>query len=245
MMITEQKVALVTGANKGIGFETAKQLAKLGHFVFLGSRDEQNGQKAVVELKKIGFTNVEAVQLDVTKLSTIQSTAKFIESKFGWLDVLVNNAGILGEMPQQASNSSIQNLKNIFETNFFGAVQTTQSLLDLLKQSASPRIVNVSSDLGSLTQNNNPEYPFYEVKLLGYNSSKTALNALTVMLAHELKNTDFKVNSVNPGYTATDLNGHTGAQQTGEAAKIIVEYATLPKNGPTGKFISDYGETPW
>ncbi len=244
-MMTEQKVALVTGANKGIGFETAKQLAKLGHFVFLGCRNQQNGQKAVSELKNIGCTNVEAVELDVTKSATIQSTADLIKSKCGRLDILVNNAGILGEMPQQASNNSIQNLKNIFETNFFGAVQTTQLLLNLLKQSASPRIVNVSSDLGSLTQNNNPEYPFYEVKLLGYNSSKTALNALTVMLAYELKDTDFKVNSVNPGYTSTDLNGNTGTQSTTEAAKIIVEYATLDDNGPTGEFISGYGETPW
>ena len=244
-MITEQKVALVTGANKGIGFETAKQLAKLGHFVFLGCRNQQNGQKAESELKNIGYTNVEAVELDVTKSATIQATADLMKSKCGRLDILVNNAGILGEMPQQASNNSIQNLKNIFETNFFGAVQTTQLLLNLLKQSASPRIVNVSSDLGSLTQNNNPEYPFYAVKLLGYNSSKTALNALTVMLAYELKDTDFKVNSVNPGYTSTDLNGNTGTLSTTEAAKIIVEYATLDDNGPTGKFISDYGETPW
>ena len=112
-------------------------------------------------------------------------------------------------------------MKNIFETNFFGAVQTTQILLNLLKQSASPRIVNVSSDLGSLTQNKNPDFPFYPVKLLGYNSSKTALNAFTVMLAYELKDTNFKVNSVNPGYTATDLNGHTGTQPATESAKII------------------------
>ena len=243
--MTGQKVALVTGANKGIGFETAKQLAKLGYFVLLGCRDKQNGQKAVTELKNAGLLNVEVVELDVTKSAKIQSAADFIKSKFGRLDVLVNNAGILGEMPQQASNNSIQNLKNIFETNFFGTVQTTQTLLDLLKQSASPRIVNVSSDLGSLTYNNNPDYSFYEVKLLGYNSSKTALNAFTVMLAYELKEMNFKVNSVNPGYTATDLNGHTGTQQTTESAKIIVDYATLDNNGPTGKFISDYGETPW
>lgn len=135
------------------------------------------------------------------------------------MDVLVNNAGILGQMPQQASNNTIENLKDIFETNFFGTVQTTQVFLDLLKQSAEPRIVNVSSDLGSLTQNNNPEYPFYEVKLLGYNSSKTALNAFTVMLAYELKDTNFKVNIVNLGFTATDLNGHTGTQSAEQSAK--------------------------
>lgn len=240
--MTEQKVALVTGANKGIGFETAKQLANLGYFVFLGCRDKQNGQKAIAELN---LPNAEVVELDVTKLTTIQSAADYIKSKFGQLDVLVNNAGILGQMPQQASNNTIENLKDIFETNFFGVVQTTQTFLGLLKQSAAPRIVNVSSDLGSLTQNSNPEYPFYEVKLLGYNSSKTALNAFTVMLAYELKDTNFKVNSVNPGFTATDLNGHTGTQSAEQSAKIIVKYATLDTSAPTGKFISDYGETPW
>lgn len=244
-MTTKQKVALVTGANKGIGFETAKQLGQLGYFVFLGSRNKKNGAKAITELNSKGLNDVEILELDVTKQTSIETAVNKVKSKFGYLDILVNNAGVLGEMPQQASNNTTQNLKTIFETNFFGAVQTTQLFLNLLKQSDAPRIVNVSSDLGSLTKNNDPGFPFYEVKLLGYNSSKTALNAFTVTLAYELKDTDFKVNSINPGFTSTDLNGNTGTQGVNEAAKIIVEYATLDDGGPTGKFFSNYGETPW
>lgn len=185
------------------------------------------------------------LELDVTKRTSIETAVNKVKSKLGCLDILINNAGILGEMPQQASSITIQNLRTIFDTNYFGAVHPTQLFLDLMKQSDAPRIVNVSSDLGSLTQNNNPDYPFYEVKLLGYNSSKTALNAFTVTLAYELKDTGFKVNSINPGFTSTDLNGHTGTQNVTEAAKMIIEYATLNNSGPTGKFFSNYGETPW
>ncbi len=244
-MTAQKKVALVTGANKGIGFETVKQLANQGYFVYLGCRDKMKGTVALQELNRQGFQDVEILELDVTKPQTIEHSVTIIQSKFARLDVLVNNAGILGEMPQNASGNTVENLKNIFEINFFGAVQTTQLFLELLKTSEQPRIVNVSSDLGSLTQNSNPEYPFYEVKLLGYNSSKTALNAFTVMLAYELKDTNFKINSVNPGYTATDLNGHSGTQTAEQSAKIIVQYAILDDNGPTGKFISDYGITAW
>ncbi len=244
-MEAKKKVALITGANKGIGFAATKRLAGLGYFVYLGCRNNANSANALTKLAEAGFQDVEVLETDVTKSSTIEEAASQIKNRFGYLDVLVNNAGILGEMPQQASTNTVENMKKVFETNYFGAVQTTQILLDLMKQSEAPRIVNVSSDLGSLTQSSNPDYPFYEVKLLGYNSSKTALNALTVTLAHELKDTPFKVNSVNPGYTATDLNGHTGTQTADEAAKIIVEYATVGADGPTGKFFSDYGETPW
>lgn len=239
------KTALITGANKGIGLETVKQLSKLGYQVFLGSRNELKGLEAIDELKKFGITNVKMVELDVTNSESIKSAFNTISLSISTLDLLINNAGILGEMPQQASNNSIENLKNIYETNFFGAIQTTQVFLELLKKSENPRIVNVSSDLGSLTQNSNPDYPFYEVKLLGYNSSKTALNAFTVALAYELKDTNFKINSVNPGYTATDLNGFTGTQPVEKAAEIIVKYATIDGNGPSGQFISDYGITPW
>lgn len=244
-MTSMQKVALVTGANKGIGFEIVKQLAELGYFVFLGSRNTENGAKAIAELNSKGFKEVETLEIDVTKQNSIQNAVEPVKSKFGRLDILINNAGILGEMPQQASNNTTQNLKIIFETNYFGAVQTTQLFLDLLKQSDAPRIVNISGDLGSFTKNNDPYYPFYKAKLLGYNSSKTALNAFTVTLAYELKDTNFKVNSVNPGFTSTDLNGNTGTQTVDKAGKIIVEFATLSENGPTGKFMSDYGETPW
>ncbi|MEO9099666.1 MAG: SDR family oxidoreductase [Ginsengibacter sp.] len=244
-MTTKKKIALVSGANKGIGFETVKQLANQGYFVYLGCRSKENGIDALHKIKMLGFQDIEILELDVTKPQTIENAVNEIKSKFRKLDVLINNAGILGEMPQNASDNTIENLKNIFDTNFFGAVQLSQRFLELLKKSDQPRIVNVSSDLGSLTQNSNPGYPFYEVKLLGYNSSKTALNAFTVMLSYEFKDTNFKINSINPGYTATDLNGNSGTQTAEQSAKIIVEYATLDDNGPTGRFISEYGITAW
>lgn len=244
-MTTKKKIALVSGANKGIGFETVKQLANQGYFVYLGCRSKENGIDALHKIKMLGFQDIEILELDVTKPQTIENAVNEIKSKFRKLDVLINNAGILGEMPQNASDNTIENLKNIFDTNFFGAVQLSQRFLELLKKSDQPRIVNVSSDLGSLTQNSNPGYPFYEVKLLGYNSSKTALNAFTVMLSYEFKDTNFKINSINPGYTATDLNGNSGTQTAEQSSKIIVEYATLDDNGPTGRFISEYGITAW
>lgn len=244
MKITK-KVALITGSNKGIGFETARQMAQLGYFVYLGCRDKSKGLEAVQKLHTLGFTDVDVLELDVTNASSIAAAKQKLQSKTAQLDVLINNAGIAGEMPQAASVVSIDNIKTVFETNFFGAIQTTQHFLDLLRKADQPRIVNVSSDLGSLTNHSNPAYPFYEVKLTAYCSSKTALNAFTVMLAFEFKDTNFKINSVNPGYTATDLNGHRGTQTVEQGASTVVKYATLEKDGPTGKFFSEDGETAW
>lgn len=243
--MTTKKVVLITGANKGIGFETAKQLAKLGYFVYIGSRDRSNGLKAVEALKDMGLNDVDVLEIDVANTRSIEDAKAELTSKTTQLDVLINNAGISGAMPQDASSVSLDNIKLVYETNFFGAVQVSQQFLDLLKKSSAPRIVNVSSDLGSLTNHNNPEYPFYQVKLTAYCTSKTALNAFTVMLAYELKDTSFKVNSVNPGFTATDLNGFTGAQTVEEAAKIIVKYATLDETGPTGGFFGIDGAIDW
>lgn len=148
-------------------------------------------------------------------------------------------------MPQPSSTVSMDNMRQVFETNFFGVVQTTQYFLPLLHKSAQPRIVNVSSDLGSLTLNHDPSWPFYDLKLAAYNASKTALNAYTVTLAHELKQTAFKVNAVNPGFTATDMNQHQGIIGVEEAAAVVIRYALLDAEGPTGLFFSDYGATPW
>lgn len=243
--MTVKKVALITGANKGIGFEVAKQLANLGYFVYIGSRDKAKGLEAVEELKALGFTDVDTLEIDVTNTQSVENAKEELQSKVPQLDVLVNNAGISGAMPQNASIVSLDNVRMVYETNFFGVIQVTQHFLDLLKKSDESRIVNVSSDLGSLTNHNNPNYPFYEVKLTAYCTSKTSLNAFTVMLAYELKDTNFKVNSVNPGFTATDLNGFAGVQTTGQASKVIVKYAILDKNGPTGKFFSEDGEVAW
>lgn len=236
-----KKKVLITGGNKGIGFETAKQLLAKDYFVYIGCRDKEKATDALKELKALGYEDVEAIDLDVTNTESIKKAADKIEV----LDVLINNAGIPGAYPQVASETSQENLKNVFETNFFGLIETTQAFIPALKRSANPRIVNVSSDLGSLGYHSNPKWEHYDVKLLAYCSSKTALNAFTVMLAYEFKETNFKINSVNPGYTKTDFNNNQGPKPVEEAGELIVRYATLEQDGPTGKFFSDNGESPW
>lgn len=238
------KTVLITGANKGIGFETAKQLAQSGYFVYLGSRDKTKGLEALGKLKASGINNVDCIEIDVTNINSIKSASKELESKVQQLDVLINNAGISGEMPQTISTYEIQNLRKVFDTNFFGAVQTTQQFISLLKKSNEPRIVNVSSELGSLAVHSNTQNPNYKIYDT-YSCSKTALNAFTVMLANELRETNFKINSVTPGYTATDLNNHKGTQTVKQAAKAIVKYATIDKDGPTGKFLKEDSEINW
>ena len=238
------KTVLITGANKGIGFETAKQLAQLGYFVYLGSRDKTRGLDAINKLKGLGISNVASIEIDVTDINSIKRAKQELETKTGALDVLINNAGIGGELPQNISAGDIENLRKVFETNFFGAVQTTQQFISLLKKSTGPVIVNVSSELGSLTIHNdtqNPNYVMYDA----YSCSKTALNAFTVMLANEFKNTNFKINSVTPGYTATDLNQFKGIKTAEQGAKSIVKYATLNNDGATRKFFKDEVEIPW
>ena len=238
------KTVLITGANKGIGFETAKQLAQMGYFVYLGSRDKIRGLDAINKLKGLGISNVTLIEIDVTNINSIKRAKQELETKTGALDVLINNAGIGGEQPQNISAGDIENLRKVFETNFFGAVQTTQQFISLLKKSTGPVIVNVSSELGSLTIHNdtqNPNYVMYDA----YSCSKTALNAFTVMLANEFKNTNFKINSVTPGYTATDLNQFKGIKTAEQGAKSIVKYATLDNEGATGKFFKDEVEIPW
>ena len=239
------KSALVTGANKGIGFETAKQLAQLGYFVYIGSRDKAKGLEATGKLKALGYANVDCIELDVTDMSSIKSARKEMEVAIQHLDILINNAGIRGEVPQPASKVPIERLRLVFETNFFGAVQTTQEFMDLLKKADQPRIVNVTSDLASLTNHSDPSWKFYPFKSAAYGPSKTALNAYTVMLAFELKDTNFKINCVNPGHTATQFNNYKGEKPVEQGAGVIVKYATLDKDGATGKFFSEEGETAW
>lgn len=239
------KSALVTGANKGIGFETAKQLAELGYFVYIGSRDKTKGLEAIEKLKALGYANVDCIELDVTDINSIKSARQELEVKTQYLDILINNAGIRGEVPQPASKVPIERLRLVFETNFFGAVQITQEFMDLLKKADQPRIVNVTSDLASLTNHSDPTWKFYPFKSAAYSPSKTALNAYTVMLAFELKDTNFKVNCVNPGHTATDFNNYKGEEPVEQGASVIVKYATLDKDGATGKFFSEEGETAW
>ena len=239
------KTVLITGANKGIGFETAKQLAQLGYFVYLGSREIANGIEAVNKLKSMGMQNVETIQIDVSNKASLVQAKKELESKIESLDVLINNAATTGEQPQNISSCDIEIYRKVFDTNYFGAIQTTQQFIPLLQKSKLPIILNVASEVGSLTmhtsEGRNPNWDFYNA----YGSSKTALNSFTVMLANELRNTNFKINSVTPGYTATDLNDHKGIKTVEQGAKPIVKLATMNNDGPTGKFFREEGEVPW
>ena len=243
-MSENKKIALVTGANKGIGFEAARQLAKQGITVLLGARNAERGEKAAAKLRG---ENLDAhfIHLDIQDAATHQAAAQVIEEKFGKLDILVNNAGIALDAGEKPSEVSQDLLRKTFDTNFFGTIAVTQAFLPLVKKSNAGRIVNVSSGLGSLTQNSDPNWEFYEAKPLAYNASKTALNAFTVILAHELKDTAIKVNSADPGFTATDLNGHQGYKTVEQGASIITDLAILPANGATGSYFDDQGVLPW
>ncbi|UHG93879.1 SDR family oxidoreductase [Spirosoma oryzicola] len=244
------KTVLITGANKSIGFETARQLLQNGYYVYLGSRDPQKGQQAVDQLKSEGLKSVEPITIDVDNPDSIKAARETLGIRTAVLDVLINNAGISGGFPQTALDANIDMFRQVFETNLFGVIETTQAFVDLLRQSQEPRIVNVTSGLGSLTLHNDPSWKYYHVKGACYTASKAALNAYTIVLAYELRNTPFKVNAVDPGYTATDFNHHSGPGTVPDAAARLVKAATLGPDGPTGQFFSDdnapdTGISPW
>ncbi len=239
------KVVLVTGANKGIGFEVSRELGRAGFTVLLGARDTARGEQAAAKLRGEGF-DVRFVTADLNDAAESGAAlAKQIGEEFGHLDVLVNNAAIADREDGHASSVSIETLRRTFETNFFGTVAFTQPLLPLLRAAESARIVNVSSGLGSLAINGDPGSPFYHAKILAYNASKAALNMFTVGLAYDLRDTRIKVNSACPGYTATDLNNHSGPQTVEEGAIAIVRLAQLSEDGPTGSFTHKDGTYPW
>lgn len=244
------KTVLITGANKSIGFETARQLLKQGYYVYLGCRDLQKGQQAVDQLKSEGLPHTEPIVIDVDIRDSIQEARKLLGTKTKSLDVLINNAGVGGGFPQTSLDTDPKVFRQVFETNFFGAINTTQAFIDLLRQSPEPRIVNVTSGLGSLTLHNDPTWKYYHVKGAAYTSSKAALNAYTIVLAYDLRDTAFKVNVVDPGYTATDFNHHSGPGTVPDAAARVVKAATFGPDGPTGQFFSDdnspeTGISPW
>jgi len=244
------KSVLITGANRSIGLEIVKQLSKKGLFVYLGSRDLEKGEKVVAELTQNGFENIKAIQIDTTNQESVAAAKDRIEKEQGKLDILINNAGILGVMPQNSSTTSIENIQETFDTNFFGVIRVTQTFLDLLKKSESPRISNITSGLGSLTLHSDPTWKYYPFKAVSYVSSKAALNAFTVTLAFELKDLPFKVNSIDPGYTATDFNNFNGPGSVESAASFIIKHTLTDENGPTGKFFSndiedETEESPW
>lgn len=233
------KTALVTGANKGIGFEVAKRLAQHGYFVYLGCRNLERGLSAVQRLQADGLGHVAAVQLDVTSSESVQSAYGAIHEKSSVLDVLVNNAGISGPFQQSTLGSTVDQFKEVYETNLFGVVRVTQAFIDLLKKSTAPRIVNVSTSMASLTLAADLTGSNYPTRFALYQSSKSALNMYTINLAYELKDTPVKVNAVCPGYTQTDFTNHQGTSTVQEAGQRIVKYALLDDDGPTGKFFSE------
>ncbi len=244
------KRALITGANKSIGFETARQLLQKGYYVYLGSRNLKSGFEAVEKLKAEGLTNVEVIQIDVSDDESVKAARAEIGKKTDVLDVLINNAGISGGMPQTATGASIDQFKKVFDTNLFGVVRVTQAFIDLLKKSPEPRIVNVSSSQGSLTLSADPTSKYYNHKGAVYQPSKAALNMYTIALAYELRDTAVKVNAVDPGFIATDFNNHRGTGSIEDAGKRIVKYTVTGSDGPTGKFFSEEtnpetGEIPW
>jgi len=243
------KSALITGANKSIGYETARQLLQKGYYVYLGSRDLKKGLEALKKLKAEGFNNAEVIQLDVSNQVSVNAARTEIGNRTKVLDVLINNAGISGGMIS-ALTASIDGFKEVFEANVFGVVRVTQAFIDLLKKSSAPVIVNVSTSLGSLTLTSDSSNIYYHFKLAIYQSSKAALNMYTVALAYELRDTAFRVNAVCPGFTKTDFNNHRGTGTVEEAGKRIVKYAIIDKDGPTGKYFSEEmnpetGEIPW
>ncbi len=247
-MSEQKKIAVITGANRGIGFETARQLAEQGIKVLLGARSEEKGAEAADKLRAEGL-DAEFILLDVDDAKTHERAAKFIEENYGRLDILVNNAGIYIDeiengVPVGASRTSDDVWRKTFDTNFFNTIAVTQKFVPLIKKSDAGRIVFLSSGLGSLNLHSDPNSPIYDWKVPAYNISKTALNGYAVHLAYELKDTNIKVNAAHPGSVVTDMNanGEIGIE---EGAKTSVALATLPADGYSGKFIYLGEELPW
>jgi NAD(P)-dependent dehydrogenase (short-subunit alcohol dehydrogenase family) len=240
------KIALITGANKGIGLETARQLGKLGVTILVGARDLSRGEQAAEVLRGVGV-DAQAVELDVVNEADRVAVAKLIEKEFGRLDILINNAGVMldGRKGNETSTTSQSLLRETFETNFFAVVALTQELLPLLRKSEAGRIVNLSSILASLTLHATEGSPVYDAKTFAYDASKSALNAFTIHLAHELQGTKIKVNSAHPGWVKTDMGGEGAQMEIVDGAKTSVQLATLPEDGPTGGYFHMREALPW
>lgn len=241
------KIALITGANKGLGFEMSRQLAQHGLTVLIAARNLQAAQQAATTLKNEGL-QAEAIALDVNDSSQIQAAVQEIGDRFGKLDVLINNAGVMldGEwLISNASSVSLDIIRKTFDTNFFALVELTQALLPLILKSQSGRIVNIASIEGSLTLHADPNSPIYDSKPFAYNASKAAVNSFTVHLAHELRNTPVKVNSAHPGWVKTELGGEGAMMDITEGAKTGVQLATLPDHSPNGGFFHLGQSVPW
>lgn len=241
--MSEQRTALVTGANKGIGYEIAAGLGALGWRVHVGARDETRRADAVRTLRERGVDAV-GVPLDVTDDESVASAAAQIEEDGGRLDALVNNAGVTGDASQQPTSVDPATMRTVVETNVIGVIRVTNPMLPLLRGSASPRIVNMSSSVGSLTRQTDPDSETGPVAV-AYAPSKTFLNGVTVQYAKELADTNILINAACPGFVATELNGFRGTGTAEEGARIAIRLATLPDDGPTGQFFDHAGPVPW
>lgn len=237
-----RKIALITGADRGIGFETAKELGQQGYVVLIGSRNVKRGQVAVEQLKALDIV-ADTLEIDVTDQQTVQRAADQISNTYQKLDVLINNAGIALPDDELPSTVSVDVLRQTLDTNFFGSFAVTQIMLPLIRKAKAGRIVSLSSSVGSLNWQSHPieGAPINPA----YAASKNGVNALTVMFARELKGTAIKVNAADPGWTATDLNGFNAPRSVAEGAQIVVKLATLPADGPSGQLISESGEIAW
>jgi NAD(P)-dependent dehydrogenase (short-subunit alcohol dehydrogenase family) len=244
MMDFAKKVVLVTGANKGIGFETSRQLAAQEYTVLIGAREEGRGREAESELRKQG-ADVRFIKLDVTSAIDRAAVVAFITKNFGRLDALINNAGTILDRGVKPSEVTTDVLRQTFEINFFSVIALTQQLLPLIRKSDAGRIVNLSSNLASLTLHSEPESSIFDVTFLAYDASKTALNAFTVHLAHELRETPIKVNAAHPGWVKTTMGGDEAPMDVVDGAKTSVYLATLPADGPTGGFFHLQESIPW
>ena len=245
-----QKIAFITGGNRGLGFQTALELKDAGAKVVIGSRDLARGEQAVAKLRAAGV-DADVLQFDITKAADAKAAYDYFNSKYGRIDILVNNAGIAGgSFPgtgpeHSASEVPMELLRKIFETNFFAQVALTDALLPLIKKSPAGRIVNLSSILASLTLHADPQSPIYDAKSFAYDASKTALNAFTIHLAWELRDTKVKVNSAHPGWVKTDMGGPNATMELSEGGKTSAALATLPDDGPTGGFFHLGQPLPW
>jgi NAD(P)-dependent dehydrogenase (short-subunit alcohol dehydrogenase family) len=241
--MSEQTAALVTGANKGIGYEIAVGLGALGWSVGVGARDGGRREAAVEKLRADGV-DAFGVPLDVTDDASVAAAAELIEGRAGRLVVLVNNAGITGGMPQEPTLVSAETIRTVVETNVIGVIRVTNAMLPLLRRSASPRIVNMSSTVGSLNRQSDPGTETGPISA-AYAASKTFLNAVTVQYTKELAGTGILINSACPGFCATDLNGFRGVRTAEQGAATAIRLARLPDDGPTGGFFDDDGPIPW
>jgi NAD(P)-dependent dehydrogenase (short-subunit alcohol dehydrogenase family) len=245
-----QKIAFITGGNRGLGFQTALDLKDTGAKIIIGSRDLAQGEEAVAKLRAAGV-DADLLKFDITKAAAHQAAYDYFNAKYGRLDILVNNAGIAGGTfpgtgPEHSASEVPQELLHkVFETNFFAQVALTDTLLPLLKKSAAGRIVNLSSILGSLTLHADPKSPIYNAKSFAYDASKTALNAFTVHLAWELRDTNIKVNSAHPGWVKTDMGGEQAPMELSEGGKTSAALATLADDGPSGGYFHQGQTLPW